>query len=432
MKLPADSDDHMPPDNKPGLTPAEIELVRFWIDRGATETIKASEGIVPDDVSHLLRDRTSGVTTQEPAPTGTPKKPVPDATAKPDSTHTPTPTTPTPTSTGGDRLAFRDDVAPMLQARCGSCHGGGKTKGGLRVDSFEAVSAGGKAHGGAQSLLARVNLPSGDSKHMPPQEETQLNAREQSLLAAWIQHGASDTMKESDLPSNVRGYHPVASKAPTTATTTTTATATTSAPTATTTSTSTSEPAGETVDLWSDVVSGVLTRRCGACHTGAQAEGGLRVADVARMISEKDVVVGKPEESPLFTRMMRPVDDDAHMPPKEKPQPTAEEIEIVKTWIGEGAKANSPFPKSRVPPSLLAAPPATPPTPPASDAHAAEPSSAVAAVKVPPGSAGGCGACAIGARPDSERDWRGAWLFALGLAFVIVRRHGGAASRLRK
>ena len=62
MTLPESSDDHMPPDGKPGLSKAEVDLVRFWIDRGATETMHASEGIVPDDVSKLLQGQAGSVT----------------------------------------------------------------------------------------------------------------------------------------------------------------------------------------------------------------------------------------------------------------------------------------------------------------------------------------------------------------------------------
>lgn len=155
------------------------------------------------------------------------------------------------------------------------------------------------------------------------------------------------------------------------------------------------------------------------------------------MISEKDVVPGKPEESPLVMRLMKPIADDSHMPPREKPQPTADEIAMVTAWVANGAKTNAPFAKSRVPASVLSAPAEPPPPAPAStNAHAGEPQSAVAALKVPPGS-GGCGACAIGAgagervrHGDGAQDLRGLWLFVLGLAFVVLRRHGGAANRL--
>jgi uncharacterized membrane protein len=36
--LPVSEDDHMPPDGKPQLTPAEISVLKWWIDAGAPET----------------------------------------------------------------------------------------------------------------------------------------------------------------------------------------------------------------------------------------------------------------------------------------------------------------------------------------------------------------------------------------------------------
>src|SRR5262249_51634362 len=39
MLLPEGDDDHMPPEGKPGLTAAQIALVRFWIERGANDNL---------------------------------------------------------------------------------------------------------------------------------------------------------------------------------------------------------------------------------------------------------------------------------------------------------------------------------------------------------------------------------------------------------
>jgi hypothetical protein len=174
LLLPAKHEEHMPPDGKPALSPAQIALLRFWIDRGAKESTRASEGIVAEDVTNLLRARVGGAVAAASShgncPTGD------DQTAS--ATHS------------GPRMAFRDNVAPVIRARCGRCHG----------DSFAAIATNGKAGVDPATLLARVTLPITDPKHMPPAEESQPTAGELELIAFWVSHGASETMPESELP----------------------------------------------------------------------------------------------------------------------------------------------------------------------------------------------------------------------------------------
>jgi hypothetical protein len=146
----------MPPDGKPVLSPAQIALIRFWIDRGAKESTRATELIVAEDVSNLVRARIGGAFAAN-------------------AVHT------------GPRMAFRDNVAPVLRARCGKCHG----------DSFAAVAANGI---NPAVLLNRMTLPSTNPKHMPPVEESQPTAGELDLVTFWVSRGASETMPETDLP----------------------------------------------------------------------------------------------------------------------------------------------------------------------------------------------------------------------------------------
>lgn len=46
-KLPKDSDDHMPPDDKPGFSPAELAAIEFFIDRGAPKDLKVKDALAP-------------------------------------------------------------------------------------------------------------------------------------------------------------------------------------------------------------------------------------------------------------------------------------------------------------------------------------------------------------------------------------------------
>lgn len=46
VKLPKDADDHMPPDG-PGLSPEEVALVEYWIDRDASEQLTVKAALSP-------------------------------------------------------------------------------------------------------------------------------------------------------------------------------------------------------------------------------------------------------------------------------------------------------------------------------------------------------------------------------------------------
>jgi len=52
--LPADDDEHMPPDGKEQLTPAEIAAIRYWIQAGASATQKLSEAQFPAEAKEAL------------------------------------------------------------------------------------------------------------------------------------------------------------------------------------------------------------------------------------------------------------------------------------------------------------------------------------------------------------------------------------------
>jgi hypothetical protein len=68
---------------------------------------------------------------------------------------------------------------------------------------------------------------------------------------------------------------------------------------------------------------------------------------------EKTVVAGKSGESSIIKRAALPVDDDDHMPPKDKDQLTEKEVKILKWWIDSGLKNDVKIKDSGVPADLL-------------------------------------------------------------------------------
>jgi uncharacterized membrane protein len=93
---------------------------------------------------------------------------------------------------------YAKQIDPILDSNCIECHGEEKTKGGLRLDSFDRLMKGGKdgpvivAGDSDNSLLVqRVTLPPDQKHFMPAEGKPSLRPEEIALIKAWIQQGAS-------------------------------------------------------------------------------------------------------------------------------------------------------------------------------------------------------------------------------------------------
>ncbi len=96
------------------------------------------------------------------------------------------------------RFIFRDEILPILEKKCFSCHSATKKKGGLRLDTEEFILSGGK--NGAvltagnpenSSIYLSMLLPEDDDNHMPPKGKPQLTPQEIAFFHQWIKQGAS-------------------------------------------------------------------------------------------------------------------------------------------------------------------------------------------------------------------------------------------------
>ena len=442
MTLPAGNDECMPPDNKPAPSNDEIQLVRWWIDRGASETTRVRDGVVPDGARALLSK--ASVATSLPDVNAPPKDApshAASATASASAAPSAAPIV-APAAHSGPRLVWRDVVAPLLAARCGSCHGDAKQKGKLRVDSIEALVAGGKggpaivpgnASGG--TLLARSHLPVEDDKHMPPAKEAQLDATQIELISWWIGRGANATDPASAMPSRfakMAAVSAAAVKTPIPPTPSASASVDPSSP---------PKPAAVAVTgpvaVYAELITPILRKRCGECHLGEKAMGGLHVDNYDKMVAELDVVPGKPEESSLMKRMLLPMSNDDRMPPTDKPQATPAEVEAVRAWIAKGARRDQSVDAHDLPPELLAsverktgvadkgalAVVAAPGN--ASEVKAPDSTPPPA---VPPAGAKGCATCSVGGERDASTVARSLAVAGL-LALAYAARRSGRRSR---
>ncbi len=94
-----------------------------------------------------------------------------------------------------DAAKFVEDVQPLLEAKCLSCHGPEKPEGNLRLDSWAGVKAGGD-RGAAivpgdieKSLLVTAISFRDPDFQMPPKQK--LSDKEINTLTQWIKAGAA-------------------------------------------------------------------------------------------------------------------------------------------------------------------------------------------------------------------------------------------------
>ena len=101
-----------------------------------------------------------------------------------------------------EMLVFADMIAPVLEAKCLSCHNSQRAKGGLAMDSYASLFSAGESGQPSFTVsdpeksesLKRVSLPEDHKDHMPPEGKSPLSRDEIRLLRFWIQSGASDSL----------------------------------------------------------------------------------------------------------------------------------------------------------------------------------------------------------------------------------------------
>ncbi|MGJ8658004.1 MAG: c-type cytochrome domain-containing protein [Akkermansiaceae bacterium] len=105
-----------------------------------------------------------------------------------------------------DPVIYADIVHTILDNKCISCHGPDKDKGSLRMDSLEAMFDGGDEEeclvaGDVEGsfMITSIMLPKDDDYHMPPESKPQITAEELKVLKWWIEMGAPEKTKLSEV-----------------------------------------------------------------------------------------------------------------------------------------------------------------------------------------------------------------------------------------
>lgn len=86
----------------------------------------------------------------------------------------------------------------------------------------------------------------------------------------------------------------------------------------------------------------LITSRCASpdCHDADNPEEGVRLTDYANIMNHGEIIPGQPWEGELIEQILES-DPDKVMPPPPLSPLTAAEIDLIQTWISQGARNNS-------------------------------------------------------------------------------------------
>lgn len=92
--------------------------------------------------------------------------------------------------------------------------------------------------------------------------------------------------------------------------------------------------------LYEDVINPILNNKCVSCHSPKKKKGELLLHSEEGILKGGEngevLLANNAKKSDLFARMILPMENDDHMPPEGKTQPSKEEIKLVGAWIDAG------------------------------------------------------------------------------------------------
>lgn len=237
-----------------------------------------------------------------------------------------------PASAAG-MISFKADVAPWLVTACGNCHINNR-RGKFSMASFENLMQGvsgaavlfpGSSRG---SRLVEV-IESGDM----PRGGGKVSAEQLTALKNWIDQGA-----KFDGPDPTAAMPSYAFSD---------STGSTADPSSLELKTATGQ---ETVSFAKDIAP-ILKKNCQGCHiAGRQASGNLRMDTFAQLLRGGDSGVilspARVEESLLIKKLKG--QSGQRMPAGGRPPLADEQIELISTWIREGAAFDGPSPDTNI------------------------------------------------------------------------------------
>ncbi len=96
-----------------------------------------------------------------------------------------------------------------------------------------------------------------------------------------------------------------------------------------------------TTKFYGDIIQPIFDARCVQCHGPQKQKGKLRLDEEQFIIkggkSKRELLAKGNSSGELMRRIELPMSDDEHMPPPRKPQPTADEVEVIRMWLELGS-----------------------------------------------------------------------------------------------
>ncbi len=224
-------------------------------------------------------------------------------------------------ASGKGTVSFAKDVAPILVAKCVSCHDD-NARGGLRLDTFAGLEKGGAngallVPGNALNSRLMQKLVTPNAQQRMPKGEAALSANEIQSIGTWVAEGAkfdgADKATElASLGKKTAGPAPRVEIAKATG--------------------------KETVSFIKDVAP-TIVNICTGCHNDGQKRGGLSMASFEKLMQGGDsgrvIVPGSLEGSRLW-RLVNA--DETPVMPAGQARITRKWHGDLKKWIEEGAK----------------------------------------------------------------------------------------------
>jgi uncharacterized membrane protein len=93
-------------------------------------------------------------------------------------------------------------------------------------------------------------------------------------------------------------------------------------------------------EVYDDLIMPILRAKCYDCHSASKQKGKLRLDNPDFILKGGKnglVLEDNPDSSWLYRALVMPIEDKRHMPPREKPQLSSTEIDLIHSWISDGA-----------------------------------------------------------------------------------------------
>lgn len=230
-------------------------------------------------------------------------------------------------------VSFEQDVAPILNDRCISCHGEDQTSGRLRLDTFGGLQRGGQngvllqPRNPARSLIM-ARIMTEDAQARMPKRGNKLTAEQINIIGRWIAGGAAFDGEDVAAPIGQSTMEKKEPKPPVKVV---------------------MADGSETVSFKDDVAP-MMVNICLRCHSGNNPRGGYNITTFEQLLTDGDtgstIVPGDPDSSYVVDLVLR--QDPLKMPAGNQTRIKQSQALALEKWIKEGAHFDGTDPKGPI------------------------------------------------------------------------------------